>query len=123
MFQFCLKLSHYFKDLFHLKALEVGHIQSISLRLNQTDKEHSLTLDSIYVVHNSSVYEFNVHHIILNKQQAEKEFFPVIHETPSDDKVFYYIATHMVDKILSGTNASFQVVVVGSDGMFGMLIK
>ena len=106
-----------------MKALEVGHIRSISLRLDQTDKEHSLTLDSIYIVHNSFVYEFNVRHIILNKQQAKKEFFPVTHETPSEDKVCYYVATHTADRILSGTNASFQVAVVGSDGMFGMPIK
>ncbi|UJR33276.1 hypothetical protein I4U23_020731 [Adineta vaga] len=108
-------------DLFHLKALEVGHIHSVTLRLDQTDKEHTLTLDTLFVIHNAKVYEFNLKYIILNKEQSRKEFIPITHSTLSDNKVCYYIATHTADKMLSGTDASFQVVISGSNGTLGPL--
>ncbi len=107
------------KDLFHIKALEVGHIHSVSIRLDQTNKDHSLTLDLLYLIHNSIVYHFDLKYIILNKEQPKKEFIPQSHET---DKTCYYIATHTADRMLSGTNASFKVIVTGTKGLFGKKI-
>ncbi|CAF3611650.1 unnamed protein product [Adineta steineri] len=106
-------------DLFHIKALEIGHIHSVSIRLDETTKEHSLTLDLLYIIHNSIVYEFDLKYIILNKEQSNKEFIPRSHPILSDGKASYYIATHTADKMLSGTNASFQIVVKGTNGIFG----
>ncbi|CAF0962118.1 unnamed protein product [Adineta steineri] len=106
-------------DLFHIKALEIGHIHSVSIRLDETTKEHSLTLDLLYIIHNSIVYEFDLKYIILNKEQSNKEFIPRSHPILSDGKASYYIATHTADKMLSGTNASFQIVVKGANGIFG----
>ena len=109
------------QDLFHLKASEVGQIRSVSIRLDQTDQEHSLTLDTLYVIHNAVLYQFDSKHIILNKQQAEKELTPRPQRVASDGKACYYVATHIADQMLSGTNACFQLVVTGTDGMFGRM--
>jgi len=109
----------FIKYLFHIKALEVGHIHSVSIRLDQTNKEHTITLDSLYIIHNAIVYEFDLKYIILNKEQPKKEFIPLSHSTLPIGKTCYYIATHTADGILSGTNAHFKVVVAGTKGMFG----
>jgi hypothetical protein len=105
-----------------VKALEVGHIQSVSIRLDQTHKEHSLTLDSIYIIHNSLMYQFNLKYIILNKEQAQKKFIPLSHPAVSSGQACYYLATHTADKMLSGTTAIFEVVITGTNGMLGKKI-
>jgi hypothetical protein len=101
--------------------LEVGHINSVSIRLDQTNQEHSLTLDSLFIMHNAIVYQFDLRYIILNKGQAKKEFIPLSHPKLVNEKVCYYIATHTADKILSRTNVHFKVVVTGSKGMIGKM--
>jgi hypothetical protein len=73
----------------------------------------------LYLIHNAIVYQFDLRYIILNKEQPKKEFLPQSHEI---DKTCYYIATHTADKMLSGTNACFKVVVAGTKGMFGKTI-
>ncbi|CAF2992783.1 unnamed protein product [Rotaria sp. Silwood2] len=108
-------------DLFHIKALEVGNIHSVSIRLDQTNQEHSLTLDCLYIMHNALVYEFDVKNNILNKEQPKKKMISLTHPPLPIGKVCYYIATHTADKMLSGTNASLKVVVTGTKGMFGPL--
>ena len=73
-------------------------------------------------MHNAIVYQFDLKYIILNKEQPNKEFIPLSHPTLSEGKACYYIATHTADKTLSGTNASFNVIVTGTKGTFGMQI-
>ncbi|CAF0798269.1 unnamed protein product [Rotaria sordida] len=106
-------------DLYHIKASEVGHIHSVSVRLDQTNKDHSLTLDCLYVIHNAIVHEFDVKYNILNKEQPKKKYISLTHPPLPIGKVCYYIATHTTDKILSRTNANFKVVVTGTKGIFG----
>ncbi|CAF1622097.1 unnamed protein product [Rotaria magnacalcarata] len=106
-------------DLFHIKALEVGHIQSVSIRLDQTNKEYSLTLDRLYIIHNATMYTCDSKQTILNKEEPNKKLTCLSKPSASIGKVDYYIATHTADKMLSGTNASFKVVVTGTKGILG----
>ncbi len=79
-------------------------------------------MDSLYIIHNTIIYEFDLKYIILNKEQAKKEFIPLFHSKLSNEKICYYIATHTADRMLSGTNAKFKVVVAGTKGVFGKKI-
>ncbi|CAF3422411.1 unnamed protein product [Rotaria sp. Silwood1] len=106
-------------SLFHIKALEVGYIHSVSIRLDQANKEHSLTLDCLYIIHNAIVYEFDVKYNILNKEQPKRKFISLTHPPLPIGKVCYYIASHTADNMLSRTNASLKVLVTGTKGMFG----
>ncbi|CAF3414290.1 unnamed protein product [Rotaria socialis] len=106
-------------DLFHIKALEVGHIQSVSIRLDQTNKEHSLTLDSLYIIHNATMYTCDSKQTTLNKEKPNKKLTCLSKPPAPVGKVYYYIATHTADKMISGTNASFKVVVTGTKGILG----
>jgi len=107
------------KDLFHIKASEVGRIRSVSLRVDQTDREHSLTLDSMFIIHNAIIYQFNLKYIILNKEQPKKEFKPNAHSKVALDKVCYYIATHTSDKMLFEAKVNFTVNITGTKGNIG----
>ncbi len=107
------------KDLFHIKAIEVGHIHSVSMRLDQTNKEYSIKLDSLHIIHNAIIYQFDLKYIILNKEQPKKQFIPLSHSKLTDGKTCYYIATHTIDGKLSKTNAVIKVAVEGTKGKFG----
>ncbi len=73
-------------------------------------------------MHNAIVYQFDLKYIILNKEQSKKEFIPLSHPRLSNGQACYYIATHIADKILSGTNASFNIVLTGTKGILGRKI-
>ena len=98
------------KDLFHIKASEVGRIRSVSLRVDQTNREHSLTLDSMFIIHNAIIYQFNLKYIILNKEQPKKDFKPNAHSK---------VATHTSDKMLFEAKVNFTVNITGTKGNIG----
>lgn len=107
------------QDLFHVKTLEVGDIHTVTLRLDQTTKEHAMTLYSMFIIHNTIMYQFDLKYIILNKEQPIKEFTPLSHSKLDDTKTCYYIAMHTTDKSLMGNNGNIKVVVTGTKGMIG----
>lgn len=107
------------QDLYHVKAAEVGHLQSATLRLDQGNKEYSLTLDSLYVIHNAYLYHFDLHGVVLNKGQSKSKCQATVNHHPPNGKASYYIATHTADKMLAGATASFKIQVTGTKGMFG----
>lgn len=102
-----------------MKSLEVGHINSVSLRLDQTTKDHSLILESLFVIHNAIFYRFDLHDVVLNKEHPKKKFFPMMPSKIPSGKSCYYVATHTSDKFLFGTHSNFKVIVNGTRGLFG----
>ena len=97
----------------------MGQIVGVTLRLDQTTKEHSLTLDSLFIIHNAVTYRFHLHDVVLDKQQPKKKFLPLTPSKVSFGKSCYYIATHTSDKMWSITHATFKVTVNGTRGTFG----
>lgn len=74
----------------------------------------------MFIIHNAIVYEFNLKYIILNKQQAKKEFKPnASHSKVALDKICYYIATHTSDKNLFESKATLNVTISGTKGNIG----
>ena len=97
----------------------MGHIESVTLRLDQKMKEHSLTLESLFIFHNAVMYHFDLHDVMLNKSQPKEKFYPMAQPEVPSGKSGYYIATHTSDKLLSGTSSTFRVTVNGTRGTFG----
>ena len=89
------------------------------MRLDQTNKEHSLTLDSLYIIHNGVVYPFLLKYIVLNNEQPKKEFNPSSHSILANGQACYYIATHTADKTLSSSSVSVKIIVTGTKGKIG----
>lgn len=115
-----IEMNFYFlsiKDLFHVKAPEVGHIDSVSIHVDQTNKEHSLALDRLYIIHNAIVYQFDLKNHILNKEQPKRKFLSLSQPKLPVGKIAYYIATQAADRIRTSTH--LKVAVVGTKGMLG----
>ena len=65
------------------------------------------------------MYHFDLHGVVLNKEQSKSKSYAQAHPHPPHGKASYYIATHTADKMLVAASATFKVQVAGTKGMFG----